>query len=222
MSESTSRIFAGNRYLRIGLTVLAFVLLALPSALIIYTYSKDNSEQERVDNIAEYLVFSHQIHLRSYWAMRSIDNAFEAGTNYGDMGRTTEHYLVYLNTAARQTAYALEEIEEYDDRVPLEASESFRRMEDCMEELEELTTSMLRLPRNVVHSQFISSDSTITDWDSREALRDAFGARESRFRSTRSSAVSNGYEWVYEDMRLKAVHDIRIQQGQTMFQTSSF
>jgi len=202
--------------------VFLFALLALPSVLLYLDKKSDERFESERTLVANYLVFSHSIHMRGYWAMSSLDQAMEAGGNSGDYGSTTMYFPVYAKRALRQTAAALDEIADYRGHVPIAAQTSFDYMSDCIEGLDSLATVLKYLPVGWVPSEDIVADSIITTWNSRQALRDRFAVRENSLRALRRAAVTDGYDWVYEDMKLKAFYDIRIDQGQTLFQSSYF
>lgn len=202
--------------------VVLFALLALPSVLIYLEKKSDERFESERALIADYLVFSHSIHMRGYWAMSSLDDAMEAGGNSGDYGSTTTYFPLYVKRAFVQINAASEELQAYRTSVPPQAQTSFNYMCGCFDALDDLATNLRSLPVGIVPPNEIVADSVITTWSSRQAVRDRFAIREGGLRTTRMEAVSDGYSWVYEDMRLKAFYDIRIDQGQTLFQSSYF
>jgi hypothetical protein len=202
--------------------VLLFALLALPSALLLQQKQIENQNNLIRQTLCEYLTFSHSMHMRSFWAMTNLDYAMEAARNSGDYGQTTEYFPLYANRALTQTEAALEEIESIRNRVPSEAAESYEQLTEGMEGLNQLATTLNEMPGLVVPSGDLIRGERITTWSSREALRIYFASLESSLKSIRGDAVSVGYEWSYSDMLLKALYNIVIEQGQTMFQSSSF
>jgi|GEM_PF-4024053 len=207
---------------RAVLVVLAFILLAMPSVFLYLAKSEDNANEELRAEMSNYLVFSYALHLRSYWAMSNIDNAFEAASNEGDYGLTTMYLPLYIKRAKRQVTLAQEEIDGYNGTIPIQARTSYNLLRNCFNELEDLTDEFESIPTAVVPYGELVSDSVITTWTARQAVRVRFDLLQDNLRSLRSDAVSSGYEWVYEDMRLKATYDIKVEPGQTMFSSSSF
>ena len=172
--------------------------------------------------MSNYLVFSYALHLRSYWAMTNIDYAFEAASNEGDYGKTTMYLPLYIKRAKRQVTLAQEEIDEYNGSIPIQARTSYNLLRNCFNDLEDLTDEFESIPAAVVPYGELVSDSVITTWTAREAVRVRFDLLQGNLRSLRSDAVTDGYDWVYEDMRLKALYDIHVEPGQTMFSSSYF
>jgi hypothetical protein len=207
---------------RIAGGALLVILMSLPSILIYIGQKHDEEIILTRSIIADYLVFSHSIHMRSYWAMSNIDYAIEAGANAGDYGCTTMYFPLYASRAADQTSVALEEISDYRGVIPQQAQPSYQYMCSCIEELDSLALTLKNMPFGVVPMADLVPDSMITSWDSRQALRDRFALRSRAIDGIRSAAVRDGYDWVYTDMELKAVYDINVEQGQAMFQSSSF
>ena len=213
-AERTNRPRIG----RIFLVTFGLILLALPSVLMYL----ERAELDLRADVANYLVFSYALHLRSYWAMTNIDYAIEAGNNDGDYGHTTMYMPLYIKRAQRQVDLAQAEIDSYNGSIPNEVRTSYNQLCDCFDELEDVTDELHNIPRSVVPYGELVSDSVITTWTAREAVRIRFDLRENGIRNNRMDAVSYGYEWVYEDMRLKAIYDLQIEPGQTMFSSSSF
>jgi hypothetical protein len=205
----------------IGATML-FALVALPSVLLYLDHQREQDFELVRSTVIDYLVFSHSIHMRSYWAMSCIDSAREAGQNSSGYGITTRYYPMYAKQALRQTTLALEEIQAYRDSIPPEAEASFLLLSACVEELDSVAILLKNMPQGVVPSADIIADSVITSGIGQQALRDRFSLRVRGVNAVRDNAVSLGYSWVYEDMRLKAIYDITLDQGQALFQSSYF
>ena len=213
---------AGPRKPNIFLVIAVLLLLAIPSAYVILQFIGNRNDQILRSEMTSYLVFSYELHLRSYWAMTNIDYAFEAGSNDGDYGKTTMYFPLYVKRAWRQVSLAQEEISSYRGEIPSEASISYRRLCNCFDELEELSDDLRSIPSRVVpYGEFVA-DSIITTWTGREAVRSRFDFLKGNLREIRMDAVVYGYDWVYEDMRLKAFYDIQLDPGQTMFSSNSF
>ncbi len=204
------------------LIITALILLAIPSALMIWEVVKENKEQILRSEMVDYLTFSYALHLRSYWAMTNLDYALEAARNDGDYGKTTMYLPLYVKRARRQVSLAQEEIRSFGGEIPLEARVSYNLLKDCFDELEDISDELHSIPPAVVPYGELITDSIITTWGGREAVRVRFDLRAGRLSEIRQNAVTYGYDWLYEDMRLKAFYNIQMSPGQNMFSSSLF
>lgn len=198
-----------------------FILLAIPAAILIEHRFETQEQQLVRQQMVDYLVFSYTLHLRSYWTMNFVDNALEAGANDGDYGVTTKFYPVFVRRADGQVSAAQEEIRDFSGTIPPEARDSYNEMRKYFNEMEDLVSSLQSVQLAVPYGDLLA-DSVIVSWGGRQALRQRFDISQGTLRGIRQDAVTAGYDWVYEDLRLKALYQIDLDLGQTMFQSNSF